>query len=314
MSDPMNPRPVSRRAAACAIAAGAAGLAAALARPHSLLALAAPHTGAPHTGAPHTGAARVGATSADLTRGVTLRIGVASSDGDDPGRRSRERGIRMGAEEASRAAAMLGGAIELREGRASELLAGGIDALVGGSAGECASPGALAAAAEVVYIDTACGVPAAGAAGAAGARRFVFHLAPGRATRRLTMARATGPGTLELWHPALRRFGAAQLNARYRARFDAPMDSPAWAGWLAVKILWESASRLDAARGDTLAEWLVSPRARFDGHKGRALSFDDATHELRQPLYVVRAATAGEPEIEEIALDDAADAGAEGAS
>ena len=302
MSDPIHPRPVSRRAAACAIAAGAAGLAAALARPRSLLALAAPHTEAPRVGA-----SRAGAPSAARARGITLRIGLATADRDDPAGRSLARGIRMGAEEASRAATMLGGALELREGPASDLLAGGIDALVGGGGEEGASLGALAAAAGVVYIDAACGPPATDA----DARPNVFHLAPGAATRRLTMARASGPGTLELWHPTLRRFGAAQLNARYRARFDAPMDSPAWAGWMAVKLLWESASRLDAARGDTLAAWLLSPRARFDGHKGRALSFDAATHELRQPLYVVRVDAAGEPEIEEIALDDAA---AEGAS
>jgi hypothetical protein len=280
MFDPIDPRPVSRRAAACAIAAGAAGLYAALARPRSLLALAAP------------------------ARGITLRIGLATTNGGAPGRNSLERGIRMGVEEASRAATMLGGALELREGPATDLLAGGIDALVGGE--ECASLGALAAAAHVVYIDAACGPPATDA----DATSNVFHLAPGTATRRLTMARAAGPGTLELWHPALRRFGAAQLNARYRARFDAPMDSPAWAGWMAVKLLWESASRLDAAGGDTLAAWLLSPRARFDGHKGRALSFDAATHELRQPLYVVRADAEGEPEIEEIAIDDADGEGA----
>ena len=299
MSDPIHPRPVSRRAAACAIAAG---LAAALARPRSLLALAAPPTEAPRVGSP-----RVGAPSDARPPGVRLRIGLATADRDEPGRRSLERGIRRGAEEASRAAAMLGGALELREGPTSDLLAGGIDALVGGSGEGCAPLAALAAAAGVAYIDAACGPPATDA----DAMPTVFHLAPGAATRRLTMARASGPGTLELWHPALRRFGAAQLNARYRARFDAPMDSPAWAGWMAVKLLWESASRLDAARGDTLAAWLLSPRARFDGHKGRALSFDAATHELRQPLYIVRAGAAGEPEIEEIALDDAA---AEGAS
>ena len=73
----------------------------------------------------------------------------------------------------------------------------------------------------------------------------------------------------------------AQLNERFRRRFDHPMTGTAWAGWVAVKIASEAAlrhgGRLDAAALAATA---------FDGHKGRPLPFG-ADGRLRQPLYVV---------------------------
>jgi ABC-type branched-subunit amino acid transport system substrate-binding protein len=102
---------------------------------------------------------------------------------------------------------------------------------------------------------------------------------PAAATRRV-----------ELWHPSLERFGAEQLNQRYERRYGRPMDSDAWAGWIAVKILAESALRAHATTSGALQRALTDPRAQFDGHKGRPLVFDARTGELRQPLYTVDAA------------------------
>lgn len=76
------------------------------------------------------------------------------------------------------------------------------------------------------------------------------------------------------WHTSLRRYGAAELNDRYRSRFGAGMDENAWYGWLSVKLIVES-----ALRGHPVAE------SRTDGHKGAGLSF--AGGRLKQPLYVV---------------------------
>ena len=273
MYDPTDRRPVGRRAAARLMVAG---VAAAVVTPRALFPLG-------------------GASLAP--RGAPLRIGFARPrDPNTATWRSLERGVRLGLEETSRAAAMLGRELSLHEGEAHDLLVGGVDAMVGGSAIDGLATGALADAAGVVYLDAFPGTTGTMAA----PPRHVFHVAPGEATRRTALARASAAGEVVLWHPALRRYGAAQLNARHRARFDAPMDSHAWAGWMAMKIIWESASRLDRSRGDTLADWLVSSRARFDGHKGRALFFDPATHELRQPLYVVRELAGSEDEIEEI--------------
>ena len=61
------------------------------------------------------------------------------------------------------------------------------------------------------------------------------------------------------------------------------MTSAAWAGWFGVKALWESASRLHSAQPYTLFAFLVSARARFDGHRFQPLGFDTQTHLLNVP-------------------------------
>jgi hypothetical protein len=77
------------------------------------------------------------------------------------------------------------------------------------------------------------------------------------------------------WHPSLERFGAEQLNERYRRAAHQPMDAAAWIGWMLVKAAVES-----ELRGVPLAD------GRFDGHKGVTLTFD-SRRRLRQPLCIV---------------------------
>lgn len=100
----------------------------------------------------------------------------------------------------------------------------------------------------------------------------VFHVSSSPAER---LERWDGEGEVVDWHHSLTRFGAEQLNSRFEARFGAPMDSLAWASWLAVKIAAEM-----ALRGRPLE------KLRFDGHKGQPLWFQG--NRLRQPLYVVK--------------------------
>ena len=85
-----------------------------------------------------------------------------------------------------------------------------------------------------------------------------------------------------LWHHDLERFGAAQLNDRYRQRYDRPMTSSAWEGWMAVKIAWESALR--TRDGDVAA---AIGAGAFDGHKGTPLRFGAHDRILRQPVFIV---------------------------
>ena len=94
--------------------------------------------------------------------------------------------------------------------------------------------------------------------------------------------------TLRVWHHRLERFGAAQLNDRFRAAGIAP-DDQAWLGWFAVKLSWEA-----AVRGRSPAE------LRYDGHKGMPLRFNDAGV-LLQPLYEV----AGDQVVREVKPDAA---------
>jgi hypothetical protein len=99
---------------------------------------------------------------------------------------------------------------------------------------------------------------------------------------------ASGDSThLELWHASLERFGAEQLNQRFRRRFDAPMDSGAWAGWFALKVALDLALHAHSASPSALLAQLADPHASFDGQKGRPLRFAADTHRLVQPLYRV---------------------------
>lgn len=89
----------------------------------------------------------------------------------------------------------------------------------------------------------------------------------------------------DAWTPSLERFGAAQLNDRFRERFGASarMEGPAWGGWFAMKMLAEAALR--AGTGDVVPLRDALLRSRFDGHKGTPLSFS-GDGVLSHPLYV----------------------------
>jgi len=84
------------------------------------------------------------------------------------------------------------------------------------------------------------------------------------------------------WHSGLMKFGAEELNVRFRRRFKQPMDERAWHGWMAVKCAVELALR---APGGNPREKIAS--LSLDGHKGMLLHFDPRDRHLIQPVYVV---------------------------
>jgi ABC transporter substrate binding protein (PQQ-dependent alcohol dehydrogenase system) len=94
-----------------------------------------------------------------------------------------------------------------------------------------------------------------------------------------------------LWSPALERFGASQLNDRYRTMFKSEMDGGGWAGWMAVKTAAEAALRARSTDPRKMLVYLEANSTAFDGHKGWPLTFRRADHQLRQPLYIVVTST-----------------------
>jgi hypothetical protein len=86
------------------------------------------------------------------------------------------------------------------------------------------------------------------------------------------------------WHPGLMKFGAEELNVRFRRRFGQPMDERSWHGWMAVKCAVELALRYPAGNP---REQIAS--LSLDGHKGMLLNFDPQDHHLIQPVYLVDA-------------------------
>lgn len=202
-----------------------------------------------------------------------IRVGHVASD------ERALRGARLGAEEAGRTAELLGARFELSaDPQGTIALVGGLDAPSRKELGDQAERLGVPLLATRSPEDMSDAEPL---------RSHVFHVASSPADRRKALARWGGEkGQVVDWHPSLARFGAEQLNSRFETRFAAPMDSLAWASWMAVMVAAEMALRSAPLE-----------RMRFDGHKGERLWFRPEDHGLRQPLYVV----AGDKVVGEVA-------------
>jgi ABC-type branched-subunit amino acid transport system substrate-binding protein len=117
--------------------------------------------------------------------------------------------------------------------------------------------------------------------------RFVFHVAASDAMYEAALGSSPAGGRAMMWHSSLEKYGAAQLNDRYRARWGTAMGENAWAAWFAVKVAWEAFLRSPSGTAPEIARYLAADAAPFDGHKGAPLSFRSWDHQLRQPMYIV---------------------------
>jgi ABC-type branched-subunit amino acid transport system substrate-binding protein len=199
-------------------------------------------------------------------------------------------GALLAAEEAARAAELLGTRITLRTGLpgdAAKLIDQGALALIGGlDAATRTALIKLSAAREVPLLttrepsDTSPDEPL---------HEHVFHVASTPKDRHEALERWKPKETTQNvdivdWHPTLTRFGAEQLNQRYEEKFGTPMQPLAWTTWMAVKAATEAALRGADTPAD-LARRLTT--MGFDGHKGVRLHFRPDNHHLQQPLYAV---------------------------
>ena len=199
------------------------------------------------------------------SRGIDLRIGLKSTANDD----DVLAGARMAESEAARAAMLLNANVRLVQSAAEVMplmILASTDAALADDVRQLAG-------ATVIISATAPPLVCA---------PNVLHLQPARA-----QCEQAG-GRCELWDGNREKFGAAQLNDRYRAANHAAMTSNAWAGWFAVKLLWESALRTRSDDASEIAAFLLSERAAFDGHKGELLRFAPASRLLQQPLYIMK--------------------------
>jgi hypothetical protein len=116
---------------------------------------------------------------------------------------------------------------------------------------------------------------------------FVFHVESSNAMYASARKLAPRDADVVLWSDRLEKYGAAQLNDRFRAAEGAGMTSHQWAGWFAIKSVWESFVRVGAPEPALLARHMASDAATFDGHKGAPLSFRKWDRQLRQPLFAL---------------------------
>jgi hypothetical protein len=225
--------------------------------------------------------ARAQSTGQRGARRITLGVVEPKDRRQDTPARSSIRGTTLGVEEAQRTAAMFGWELAVLRAPDSmlafpaieHLSRAGATAVVGDFSAVDFEP--LRSASAPVILDIGPGdSPGACADGR-------FRVMPGLGS------------PLHAWHGSLERFGAGQLNERYRKRFKAEMDGRAWAGWMAVKIIIDAALKAETANPRALETFLLGT-ARFDGHKGVPLFFEPATRELVQPLFSMKG---GKPEL-----------------
>jgi hypothetical protein len=125
-----------------------------------------------------------------------------------------------------------------------------------------------------------------GGAGPAGPEGTAWNVTSSPAFRQQALNRHADRKDLRAvdWHSGLMKFGAEELNVRFRRRFDQPMDERSWHGWVAVKCAVELALRYPGGNPKERIGEL-----RLDGHKGMMLRFDPQDRHLVQPVYLVDA-------------------------
>ena len=236
----------------------------------------------------------------------TLRIGVVCTAQTSHGSSNTLlEGIQLGTDEAARAAALLGGLIEMIGTRttadeAAAMLERDAPAVLVSDVNESETAKLAAQASRLGIVLMNVGATADSLRNAHCAR-LVFHIVASDAMRadaeRMWSSKNAGMKSSHIteWDARLDRFGAAQLNARFASRFSHPMDARAWAGWFAVKVAWEASQRSRSVDGAAIATYLDRPETQFDGQKGVPLSFRSWDHQLRQPLYAVTAEATAEP-------------------
>ena len=101
-----------------------------------------------------------------------------------------------------------------------------------------------------------------------------------------------------LWEATLDAYGAREVNARFNARWGRPMDPPAWAGWVALKIAFEASLFAGGRDGASLAAYLAGEQALFDVSKGIGMTFRPWDHQLRQSLYLIKINPEASPSLE----------------
>lgn len=91
------------------------------------------------------------------------------------------------------------------------------------------------------------------------------------------------------WEATLDAYGARELNARFRARFEGlPMESPAWAVYQAVKLGYEAAFFGGGTAAENVLGYLQAGTTVFDVWKGIGTTFRPWDGQLRQSLYLVK--------------------------
>ncbi len=90
------------------------------------------------------------------------------------------------------------------------------------------------------------------------------------------------------WHPQWDRYGAPQVQRRFRRLANRAMGAHDWAAWVAIKTIAALASFVQEPL-EAQAKYLREGKIEIDGTKGRALTYRAWDGQLRQPLLIAHA-------------------------
>lgn len=86
------------------------------------------------------------------------------------------------------------------------------------------------------------------------------------------------------WHWTFERYGAPQLNQRFRRRADHDMSAEDWAGWVAVRAVTAALVQAGSADRNAVQQAMRSRDLSVDLYKGVRGNFRDWNGQLRQPI------------------------------
>lgn len=93
---------------------------------------------------------------------------------------------------------------------------------------------------------------------------------------------------LVAWDPALHTQASKDFNETYGASTGNASDAAAWATYAAIGIVVQASIRTTSIEPVVLARYLAHKGSTFDVSKGMPLPFRAWSHQLSQPLYVIR--------------------------
>lgn len=86
------------------------------------------------------------------------------------------------------------------------------------------------------------------------------------------------------WHPTHERWGAVQMQNRFRRVAGRPMTPVDYAAWIAVRAIGEAATRTNSVDFADIRDYMLGPDFVVAAFKGVGVSFRSWNHQLRMPI------------------------------
>jgi ABC transporter substrate binding protein (PQQ-dependent alcohol dehydrogenase system) len=88
------------------------------------------------------------------------------------------------------------------------------------------------------------------------------------------------------WHRAYEQYAGTQLQNAFEEFAHRIMTERDYAGWLAVRVFGEAATRTLRTDVPSLLDFILSDDFKVAGFKGQPLTFRHWNHQMRQPILV----------------------------